>query len=93
MPHRWRGRVRALWGNLQEAEAYISLFNDFDYLARHANKISKRGFENWVRTKPTSPAACDFDCEYVRREWQGLEPGISKEAAREQGYRYAKRHD
>jgi hypothetical protein len=35
----------------EEAEAYIPLFNDFDYLAHHANKISKRQFENWVRTQ------------------------------------------
>lgn len=35
----------------EEAEAYFPLFNDFDYLAHHANKISKRQFENWVRTQ------------------------------------------
>jgi hypothetical protein len=32
-----------------EAEAYIPLFNDFDHLAHHANRISQRQFETWVR--------------------------------------------
>jgi hypothetical protein len=35
----------------EEAEAYMPLFNDFDYLAHHADRISKRQFENWVRTQ------------------------------------------
>ena len=31
-----------------EAEAYIPLFNDFDFLAHHANSISRSGqFERW----------------------------------------------
>jgi hypothetical protein len=35
----------------EEAEAYIPLLNDFDYLAHHSNRISKRQFENWVQTQ------------------------------------------
>jgi hypothetical protein len=35
----------------EEAEAYIPLFNDFDYLAHHSNRISKRQFDNWVQTQ------------------------------------------
>lgn len=35
----------------EEAEAYIPLFNDFDYLAHHAERISRRQFENWVHTQ------------------------------------------
>ena len=35
----------------EEAEAYIPLFNDFDYLAHHADRISNRQFDNWVRTQ------------------------------------------
>jgi hypothetical protein len=34
-----------------EANAYIPLFNDFDFLAHHADRISKRQFENWNRTQ------------------------------------------
>ena len=30
-----------------EAEAYIPLFNDFDFLAHHANSISRGQFERW----------------------------------------------
>ena len=37
--------------NRNEAEAYIPLFNDFDFLAHHAERISKRQFENWARTQ------------------------------------------
>jgi hypothetical protein len=35
----------------EEAQAYAPLFNDFDYLARHADRISKWQFDNWVRTQ------------------------------------------
>ena len=35
----------------EEAEAYTPLFNDFDYLAHHANRITKRQLDNWVRTQ------------------------------------------
>ena len=34
-----------------EAEAYIPLFNDFDYLTHLTDRISKHQFENWVRTQ------------------------------------------
>jgi len=34
-----------------EAEAYLPLFNDFDYLAHHANRISKQQYEAWKRTQ------------------------------------------
>jgi hypothetical protein len=34
-----------------EANAYIPLLNDFDFIAHHANRISKRQFENWNRTQ------------------------------------------
>lgn len=34
-----------------EAEAYLPLFNDFDFLAHHAERISARQFANWVRTQ------------------------------------------
>ena len=34
-----------------EAEAYIPLFNDFDYLAHDANRISKLQFKRWVQTQ------------------------------------------
>ena len=34
-----------------EAEAYLPLFNDFDYLAHHANRISHRQYDNWVQTQ------------------------------------------
>ena len=30
-----------------EAQAYIPLFNDFDFLAHHANTISRGQFERW----------------------------------------------
>jgi hypothetical protein len=32
-----------------EAGAYLPLLNDFDFVARHANRISKRQFEYWNR--------------------------------------------
>ena len=31
----------------QEAEAYVPLFNDFDHLAHHSERISKAQFERW----------------------------------------------
>ncbi|HEX3894755.1 MAG TPA: EF-hand domain-containing protein [Rudaea sp.] len=34
-----------------EASAYIPLFNDFDYLAHHADKISRGQFERWNATQ------------------------------------------
>jgi hypothetical protein len=34
-----------------EANAYIPLFNDFDYLAHGANAISHRQFDNWNATQ------------------------------------------
>lgn len=34
-----------------EAAAYPPLFNDFDFLAHHAERVSARQFENWVRTQ------------------------------------------
>lgn len=34
-----------------EAQAYIPLFNDFDYLAHHADKISRGQFERWNATQ------------------------------------------
>ena len=34
-----------------EANAYIPLFNDFDYLAHGANTISRKQFENWNATQ------------------------------------------
>jgi hypothetical protein len=34
-----------------EANAYIPLFNDFDYLAHGANTISHRQFDNWNATQ------------------------------------------
>ena len=34
-----------------EAEAYPPLFNDFDFLAHHAERVSARQFANWVRTQ------------------------------------------
>ena len=35
----------------EEAQAYIPLFNDFDYLAHHADKISRGQFERWNATQ------------------------------------------
>jgi len=35
----------------EEANAYIPLFNDFDYLAHGANTISHRQFDNWNATQ------------------------------------------
>jgi hypothetical protein len=35
----------------EEANAYIPLFNDFDYLAHGAGSISRRQFENWNATQ------------------------------------------
>jgi hypothetical protein len=34
-----------------EANAYIPLFNDFDYLAHGAGSISHRQFDNWNATQ------------------------------------------
>ena len=35
----------------EEANAYIPLFNDFDYLAHGANSISHKQFDNWNATQ------------------------------------------
>ena len=35
----------------EEAQAYPPLLNDFDYLAHHANRISKAQYERWVNTQ------------------------------------------
>jgi hypothetical protein len=35
----------------EEAKAYLPLFNDFDFLAHHANRISKQQYEFWNRTQ------------------------------------------
>lgn len=35
----------------EEAEAYLPLFNDFDFPAQHANQISKQQYEFWKRTQ------------------------------------------
>ena len=34
-----------------EAEAYTPLANDFDYLAHHADRISRAKYEHWVQTQ------------------------------------------
>lgn len=34
-----------------EAEAYLPLFNDFDFPAQHANRISKQQYEFWQRVQ------------------------------------------
>jgi hypothetical protein len=34
-----------------EAGAYPPLLNDFDFIAHHANRISKRQFDYWNRTQ------------------------------------------
>jgi hypothetical protein len=34
-----------------EAGSYLPLLNDFDFVAHHANRISKRQFEYWNRTQ------------------------------------------
>jgi hypothetical protein len=34
-----------------EAGAYLPLLNDFDFVARHVNRISQRQFEYWNRTQ------------------------------------------
>jgi hypothetical protein len=34
-----------------EAEAFLPLFNDFDHLAHHVDRISKRQYENWARNE------------------------------------------
>ncbi len=34
-----------------EAQAYIPLYNDFDNLAHHVERISKRQYDNWNRTE------------------------------------------
>ena len=33
-----------------EAEGYIPLLNDYDYLSPHTDRISRRQYDNWVRT-------------------------------------------
>ncbi len=35
----------------EEAKAYPPLLNDFDYIAHHANRISKAQFERWNQTQ------------------------------------------
>lgn len=39
------------WINRTEAAAYPPLLNDFDYIAHHANRISKHQFERWNTTE------------------------------------------
>ena len=34
----------------EEAEGYIPLLNDYDYLSPHSNRISRRQYDTWVRT-------------------------------------------
>lgn len=34
----------------QEAEGYIPLLNDYDYLSPHSDKISRKQYETWVST-------------------------------------------
>jgi len=33
-----------------EAEGYIPLLNDYDYLSPHTDRISRRQYDTWVRT-------------------------------------------
>lgn len=35
----------------EEAQAYLPLLNDFDYLAHHANRISKSQYQRWVKNQ------------------------------------------
>lgn len=35
----------------EEANAYPPLLNDFDYIAHHANSISKAQYEHWVKSQ------------------------------------------
>jgi hypothetical protein len=35
----------------EEASVYLPLFNDFDHLAHHTDRISKHQFDNWNRTQ------------------------------------------
>lgn len=35
----------------EEAQAYIPLLNDFDYLAHHADHVSKGQYKSWVKTQ------------------------------------------
>ncbi|MBS0556898.1 MAG: hypothetical protein JSR27_05720 [Proteobacteria bacterium] len=35
----------------EEANAYPPLLNDFDYIAHHANAISKAQYERWVKSQ------------------------------------------
>ncbi|HET8942076.1 MAG TPA: hypothetical protein VFN13_08825 [Rudaea sp.] len=35
------------WISRTEARAYAPLINDFDYIAHHANRISRHQFEHW----------------------------------------------
>ncbi|MEO8804121.1 MAG: hypothetical protein ABI304_01930 [Rudaea sp.] len=39
------------WISRDEAAAYLPLLNDYDYIAHHANRISKSQFEHWNRTE------------------------------------------
>lgn len=35
----------------EEAEGYIPLLNDYDYLSPHSNRVSRRQYDTWVRTQ------------------------------------------
>jgi hypothetical protein len=35
----------------EEAEAFTPLFNDFDHLAHHAERISQRQYTNWAKNE------------------------------------------
>lgn len=35
----------------QEAERYLPLLNDYDFISPHADKVSRRQYEAWVRTQ------------------------------------------
>ena len=35
----------------EEAQAYPPLFNDFDYIAHHANSITLAQYERWVKSQ------------------------------------------
>lgn len=35
----------------EQAQAYPPLLNDFDYIAHHANSITKAQYEHWVKSQ------------------------------------------
>jgi hypothetical protein len=39
------------WISRDEANAYLPLFNDFDHVAFHANRVSRQQFERWNSTE------------------------------------------